>query len=635
MAAIRGFAADRPALAEGLGVAVAAVLIAFITRPVFDLAPREWIEAAWQGALHIELRQDRHFGGETGIYFTYGPLGWMRIPTYWTGLSGAIAVLCVFAELVLLAAVLLLILRRRLAWLWAIAATFAVLSMQLAALYHPPLPMAALAASLYLIYDPRPELQRLLAGAGGIAAGYAALGRINSGVMVFAVIACALAFTGERRRSLAILVAGSVLTFLAGWLLMENSLADLPSYARGVSSLISGYSDGMSYDDPDVGWRYPAAALLVGVGVAGAIVGERRDGRRARAALICIWLIFSYMVFKQGFVRNDFHTLFFVQAMAVGLVAMPWPRRWYGPAIALSVLLCLAIYIPMTGRSLSAAFNYLDRIKSSGHALVLIADSSERAAETDRGYADILRRRSVPEGIRARLRASSSTVWPNDLTVSMAVGGQLRALPTLQAYVALTPELERHNVAAIEDERSAPERILTISEPVFEGRLPAFVAPKSTLAVLCRYRLEQPIEGDYAMLRRGRNRCATPQRTIKTVRAGWGESVAVPAPSTPDSLVLARVQGAKVGGLERLRAQLFRADMRSIEIDGPIPNSPATSYRVMPSNAASGMLVRSGSRADLPAKFRFAPQTQTIRLTREHAPGGRPLRIEFAEQRLR
>lgn len=633
LARLRSYAGSHK---ETLWIILAACVLAFVTRPVFDVAPNPGIESGWQGALQINLRADRHFGGETGIYYTYGPLGWMRAPTYWTGLTGALAVLSVFAELVVFAGVLLAVVRQRLTWPWALVVTSCVLALQATVLYHPPLAMAALVAALYVIYDPRDRLQLWLAWAGGVGAGYAALGRINAGVMILAVVACALAFQSRRTRTLPIAIGSAAVTFVAGWLLTRNSLADLPSYVRGMADMVAGYSEGMVYEQPDAGWRYLAAAGLVVAGAAAALVGVRRDGTHARWALLCTWLIFSFLVFKQGFVRLDFHSQFFFQAMAAGLVVMPWPASLRAPAIATALVACTLFYGLALDRPVQNGLDFQARARSSAHALLLTVDGGRRARKIEAGHGDIRRLTGLPDPIAERLKRGSATVWPDDPSIVLALGSELRTLPTIATYTAMSPRLERHNVAALEKHSTAPDRILLMRGPLFEMRLPAITAPLTTLAVLCNYRLERPVTENFAILRQSSEpRCEQPQRRLKSTRAAWGEKIAVPAPSTPDGVVLARVHGAEVAGLEKVRTQFLRAYERNIVSDPAVDGAPALRYRVIPENAASGMLLRAGADVELPQRFEFTPQMTTMSLERKHAPGGKPLRIDFYEQRVR
>src|SRR5882672_3418958 len=165
-------------------IVLAAAVITVVARPVVSLTPGWGVEASWRAALNMAANQDLHFGSD--IVFAYGPAGWLLLPVYWFENTGALAVAYSFAELFVLSALLIAVLRHRFGWIAALVFGFAVVSMTLDPVYQPRLPLIALIAAVVVVARPQrlPDSDEfmdralLLALAGGALSGFALLGRV-------------------------------------------------------------------------------------------------------------------------------------------------------------------------------------------------------------------------------------------------------------------------------------------------------------------------------------------------------------------------------------------------------------------------------------------------------------------------
>ena len=132
----------------------------------------------------------------------------------------------------------------------------------------------------------------------------------------------------------------------------------------------------------------------------------------------------------------------------------------------------------------------------------------------------------------------------------------------------------------------------------------------------------------WRVLARGPQRCGPP-RTIATVEARWGETVVVPRVAA-DEVVVVRVEGLEVRGLERIRALLLRPRARWASIG-------QQNQRVMPDTATDGLLLRAPAALDPPGPFRRTPQARTLAFwlgmpgTDQH---GGDLRLTFQARRV-
>jgi len=65
--------------------------IAILSWHALVLQPAAGLENSWHAALHMALHDGVTFGNH--LIFTYGPLGFLSVPTLWYGDTGVIAVL--------------------------------------------------------------------------------------------------------------------------------------------------------------------------------------------------------------------------------------------------------------------------------------------------------------------------------------------------------------------------------------------------------------------------------------------------------------------------------------------------------------------------------------------------------------
>jgi hypothetical protein len=113
--------------------------------------------------------------------------------------------------------------------------------------------------------------------------------------------------------------------------------------------------------------------------------------------------------------------------------------------------------------------------------------------------------------------------------------------------------------------------------------------------MLCSYR-PILITTSYAVLARAGYRCGS-ERLIKSVRAGWGQTVHVPKPGR-DELVLVKITGVQVGIAESIEGFLSQSAQRSISLSGA-----TAQYRLVPGTAADGLPLSTSTALDYPVPF--------------------------------
>lgn len=613
--------------------AACAVAVALVAWPVRTLEPGVGGDWSWVAGLAYAAHHGMAFGDE--IVWSYGPLGFLNTwygPALYYGEVATLAWLYVALIQLLLAATLLLALRRSLHLALAAVVAAAVL-----ALAPDRVPALALAWCVLFVTcdrdEPRDARIARLAGAFpyaiGALAGIALLGKLNQGVELLALAVIALVAVPRRRDALAF--AGTLLaTAAVGWVATGQGPGDVWPYVRDGAEVVAGYAAAMGTSDPEHGWALPAGIALAAAAVALAWDAGRALPGRRRWALPALALVYAGLTFKEGFVREDEgHLQVFFGDMLVLLAVLPLRAALRPVALAGALAAVVAFGAVGEVRDVTRAVDPYANVKAAADQLRTLASASRRDAIEAETRAKIEALYHVPPQVRAAVRGRSTMLWPYLYgEVAYAYELDLRPLPSFEPYAAYTPRLDRLGAELLASDR-APARILRAANgnaPALDNRHPAFEAPQTTLQILCRYR--QVAEGaPWHALARIPNRCGAP-RTLGTVSAAWGEPVAVPAPRRPDALVLARVEGAEPHGLETLTGLLVRPKRRWISLDG-------ASYRLVPATAAEGLLLRVPPAADYPDQYALAPNPVSVAVGRDGGQPGGELRYTFVEVPIR
>jgi hypothetical protein len=598
------------------------MVVAVFTWPTFPLTPSPGLDASWGAGLYMAAREGLVFGRE--IVFTYGPLGFLSVPSFWYGGPGTAAF--VYSALLHIAACTLV--------LWAASRVldrpFAVIVAILACSFlGPPLVVIALIASATVAMGRGgARLERLFPLLIAALGAFAFLVKINFGVEILLIGAVALlasSWRGSLRRlaEFAAAFAGSLALL---WLIAGQPLAALPDYVSLSNAVVSGYSQTMelTYPGPN-GYIFLAIALVAGLAaVAWAL--NSGIGLRRRVVLTGLIALYGFACFKEGFVRQDGgHIALFTSSIVSAWFVLGWKPRlgWQGIGCLVAVL-CIATYFQ------PGAIDPIARIDTARQQLATVIKPSSRQGALEEGRANVLASAAIDPSIVARLGDATVHVDPYEASVAWALGLDWKPLPVFQDYLAFTSTLDRKNADALRSE-AGPELILRRLDPnAIDGRLAAFNPPEANVQTLCNYRPEL-IRGEWALLRRGPDRCGTEQPLGET-KSRFGEAIQIPrAPA--GSLVTASIHGVGVTGIERVRAQLFRAKPRFITLVPGNGSTTSGTFRLVPGTAQDGLIMSAPSSADYPAPFAVAPNARALVITGPGLTGS--IDVEFHSMPIR
>ena len=522
------------------------------------LAPTQGLDPSHGAAMAMASQKGLRFGVQ--ILFTYGPLGFLHVPTLYFGRTALLSELFIlFLEAFLLFGVARNMVRSFGPFLgfllFAVVGMFAIYPLLGGFVPEMGILMVALLA-LEWIHPAPPGPGTSVPGDVAVSATLAALSgllflvKFDTGLLALIVLGLACAVRalpdggdswtlrqGARRflTNAASGVAGFLIAVVAFWLAAGQRLEDLPAYVRGSLRVAEGYSSAMSIEDPSRHWEYGAAALVALVLMAlGSWAGIRQAKSWKRIGPVLIMALLAAAFFKEGFVRHDGHSLIFFAGLLIAASAL-W--RW--------------IPRPVGVVAVVASIPLLVHMQSAWARPSTLLEGPGRAAEITRGLLAGATRAEIEGTARASLRSqygvppadvvlmSGHTVHidPWEASVAWAYPEFVwDPAPVFQIYSAYTAALDRMNADFLASD-AAPEYILRANEAI-DGRDAQWESPDYVLEMMCRYR-QVDRAGGWQVLQRIPSRCGTPV-PLGVVPSNLGKAVTLP-PAIDGNIEVARM----------------------------------------------------------------------------------------------
>jgi hypothetical protein len=597
----------RSRLVRGLGSSwTLGVLAALAGWQVALMHPFVGLDASWEAALYMAAERGLRSG--TQIVFTYGPLGFLNQAWLWYPGLAVVSWLFTAALYIALATSLVWALRRT---LWPAAALLAAVLVLLAAPYvNVPIALTAVWCLALLAPEQPPLAASLVVYGGAVLGATETLVVLRTGPVILVMCAVALAAGERRRRRLPIFAGVAALTLLVLWFVSGQGSANTADFVRSAAQIVSGYSDAMAVPAA-AGWILPGSVAIAVALVAAAVLSSAPG--RARIAAGVLIGVGSFALYKEAVVRADgaHATILFATAAAIG-AGLSFGRR---RALAVAVVAALAVLAAVTvPDNTPLDFNPITRARTAVNQVRVVLSPARRRQAAFVGVLGLANVYRLSPAALALVRGHTVQVDPWEAALAWAYGLNWDPVPVFQGYSAYTSALDRQNADAL-SAPSGPQRILRENTavvdinhglPSVDSRVPAWDPPATALATLCHYAQLQA-DARWQVLGRVGSRCGVP-RHVASIVTQYGRTIVIP-PGPAGGVLYARVLGAGVSGLERVRATLYRAKLRYVTING------AAVYRLVPGTAADGLILDIAPHLDYPAPFALSPAVRTLEFT--------------------
>jgi hypothetical protein len=616
-ARIRAFADSRTVgFARYLPIAAAITLLAW---PIAYRPITTGLDPSWREALHLAVSDGLRFG--TDFVFTYGPLGFLSLPSPPVGWTSVLALIA--SGLVYLALVLLMLHGlRRLLPLWAAA----IVALVAARVFANLPPYEALQVVVFILgAEVLLGIVRLPAAVivvgGGLLAAVAILGKLNVGVFVALMVGVvATSFVRPWPKGILAYLAALSVSLLGLWLLSGQHLADIPPFIRGSIEIVSGYSQAMGTDrePPRYHWIYLGYAVVAVTLLWYAFRATIDDPRARRFGVLALLAILLFAMWKTAFVRANPAYMF----ATLGLAAIPF--LWsVSRQTAFATLAAIWIgYLAAAPPQTTSPVGYFD-VSSSVRSALLLGRAAlpwrlEREADLTR--ARLRAQYQLPADVLAAIGNQGVHIDPWEAGIAEAYPAlRWDPLPVFQAYSAYTAALDELDADRLRSDARPPRVLREFSPrtftsdpspptakslaPAIDGRMYWFDSPAATLERLCRYQ-QLVVDAQWQVLGATGRQCGPPI-ALGTVEAPAGRPVSVPAAPTADQFVIVRVHGVGDGLIERIRTALWKATEWYVKVED-------RTYRLVPGTAEQGLLLAVPPAAQGSPPFAFGPAIQSI-----------------------
>ena len=607
-----------------------AFLFLFIAVPSATLPDGPGLDSSWRIGLNLAHAQHLTFGRD--IIFTYGPLGYLLLPTFpeaepWAAfaLAWGIALVTVYA--------LWRVCRHGGHWT-AVCLYLGVFWISSAFLFDfstERLLAAALALSLAIVVrlDAKPWFDVLLLSLLGA---LTLLVKFNLGILATSAAFYFVAWLAWRSRPAARTQWTPAAMSLMVWFLAFAGLywasngtpAGIPAFLRNSAQVAGGYSDAMSWPgEPWISVTALATCLILPIAVP-LLSGEWRR----MAPAIPLLAVIVFLCFKSAMVRQDFgHATPFQFEMSMaallllGLASTPRSRIVVGAFAVVSLALGVAVVTQIWPAHLHRSWN-----RFTGYAALQNLDLYLHwpdtvdllAAQTD----ETLLPDRLPAEFLPSLAGKRVAVW--------------QPLPVLQAYSAYTPSLELADAGALE-RSDGPEKIL-LEWTAIDRRYPFYEAPRSWQALVDWYDISLETPEMLILQRRATRRFDLATPAGGTV-AQWGETIMLPYAAGNEILIMQPEIPESLFGI--VRHTLFRSNV--IEVVAVRESGLTSRGRVVRANLPDGVIASDNPRfcSDLDSMMAAAPEPFRDRVvairfeTAGPAEYGRAIRIRWFRRLLR
>ena len=584
------------------------------------------LDVASHAGINMAFHDGLAHGGD--IVFSYGPLGFLKTYLVFYEWPARLATLYGLALHLALCVSLVWAARRNFPLVLA-----AVVALVAAALLRGDVSAAGVredAAVVVLAFiwcvaalsDDGPSwARRVVVLGGGPFAAIEVLAKLNTGLVVCALVAITvLAIEEGRLRNLAIAAGGFLGSLAVLWFATGQGLGDVGDYLTGSWELLSGYSAGARLEGFTREYDYVLAPAMIAVAGGIALISTEGIAWLRRGAILLMFAIVAFGAWKAGVVSHEaFHMATAYTTILGACLAFRLPERppwlhylgWAGIAAAAA-----ASFTPAYGDY--PLKNPVENVSNGGSTLWAMVAPGRLADEIDESRSDMIATYGIGPEIGPLLAGRSVHVDPSEASAAWAYDLDWRPLPLFQPYTAWTEDLDERNAELLASP-DGPETILRQpGNPL--GRFPGFDSPAAMIEMLCNFAPAAQTEV-WQVLDRTPDRCGEP-RPLRSAEAIYGEPI--PIPKAPrGSLVFARVDGVQVEGRERVRAFLNRGRSRLVAFDG------GHRYPFVPTTAGDGLLLRAPRGIDYPAPFALAPNADDVTFYLDNQEPAEPITAEF------
>lgn len=605
---------------------IVAAVLTVVTWP-FGIGPvGASLDFSWISGLYMAVNEGRHFGTE--IVYTFGPLGFLVWPSPWIGSLAVVS----FAYWVVLYGGLVAVLTWSLSRLVGLlSAAFIVLLVSLTFGFLNELPLVfAVGLCLMALREDRPaQAMNVLALGGGLLCAVEPLAKLSVGPPVVLILLLAMIGARADARRWATFLGTAIVSFFVLWFVTGQGLGNLWDYADNGVQIITGYGEAMGFDSAET-WE-AVIIIVASIALVAGIHRARFRDTRAKWFATLITAAVAYALFKYGttqFSKGGPPVTAMSTLLAIFLMA-PWSRGRASAFVVWTLIFVVVIFHASGG---GASLDVIGRSETFKESVEFAIRPGLRHQKVDEARESVKAELAVPVPVLKALEGKTVAIEPWEITVAWAYQLDWKPLPVFQNYQDYTKQLDRLNAAAAEDAEDGPQVLLRqMPSGTVEGggraaifeRQPAWDPPEQSLVEFCNF-VPTLTEETWQVLSRIPDRCGEPTPAM-SLTVDPGQTFRIPQAGS-DEIVIMRVHGARLEGMEKFAALFWRPSERHAVVD-----DGKYTYRLPPDTTEDPMIVSADRTLGHGPELAELPLLHEMRL--EGASG--PFEVDFYRIKLR
>ena len=306
-----------------LFVSLITIICVFV--PFSPTMPSAGLDSSWTFGMNQAMSQGLSIGND--VIFTFGPYA----SIYTTLYSPSTDVMMIIGSIFLAFSywICFMILIKKVRWYWVLAYCVVLVGLMYsrdALFFSLPL-LVGLTTYKILFWEEGKLLKNRLVPF------YMALIFIPFGllplvkgtmIIVCVVIAllCSVILVANKQKFLAVIcLLSPTVSMLIFWITSGQSITNLPSYFISMVPIISGYTEAMASNGPthELVLYIIASVILLLV-----ISTQKKIAKVSKIFLLCLYFIFLFLSFKEGFVRHDGHAVIAGISILIAALSLPF-----------------------------------------------------------------------------------------------------------------------------------------------------------------------------------------------------------------------------------------------------------------------------------------------------------------------
>jgi len=561
------------------------LVVSTLTLPLAGMIPAPGIDNSWQTGLNMAFTRGMQFGKD--IVFTFGPLGFLFMPSFCDINHWVIVYLCgLLVHFVLVLLVFLLLSKITNSKLdFILGSASLLLILPFLRIDERLIPIALLLLAFAM--TPQVSLKRSwLIAAMSLCLALTSSIKFSATISSVGIIsAAALIFTYRRQfLNLGIMVLSYLFACMGIWILTGQHIANLIPYLHNSIEIATGFNQAMMCSGPNrLGPNLIVAGGIAGISFFYLLFAYGIITRKRGLVVFMLpFLVFAFMTFKFGFVRHDtthFYVFFSIMPFLFGWIYLAHKQDLPRLLRVLLLIACCAMTSFIFTQNLSISQN----VKSNLDALKLLTHgSSYRQGLTEKYKLDLKKQYNLSAALAASIGKDRIDIIPWEINLLYAYDMNWSPRPIFQSYSAYTKALDLLNAGYYEN--SAPDMLLYTVKTI-DHRYAVFDEPATFREILKNYK---PVSADseFILLRKNVKSASFRRRTISVIETDIGKAIQIPK-TNGYLFANIRIENSLLG---KAAAIAYRGEQMHVVL---VTDKGQFVYRFVPSTAQNGIFLSS------------------------------------------